>query len=152
MVKGKYLYYGDDLKDAFNIRKKVFHDENNIEEELLFDEYDNESIHAIVYNENQKVVASGRIMFDGENYKLGRIAVLKEERGKMYGDFLVRMLVDKAFITGAEQVIVSAIENAIPFYKKIGFIESGDKYIEEDTPHQLMILKQNDLCKECNKH
>ncbi|MGB8451085.1 MAG: GNAT family N-acetyltransferase [Anaerocolumna sp.] len=153
MVQGKYLYYGDDLSEVFKIRRKVFIDEQGIAPEEEFDDYDNLAVHALVYDNtnNKKAVATGRVYHDGENYRIGRIAVLKEERGKYYGDFVVRLLVDKAFLAGAEEVIINAQVNAIKFYEKIGFIPYGDIFDEAGIEHVVMKVKLNSICKKCDK-
>ena len=153
MVQGKYLYYGDDLSDVFNIRRKVFVEEQGVSEEEEFDEYDNLSIHALVYDNsnNKKPVATGRVYYDGKNYRVGRIAVLKEERGKYYGDFIVRLLVNKAFLSGADEVIINAQVNAIPFYEKVGFRTYGEVFQEAGIDHIAMKVLLNSFCKKCDK-
>ncbi len=152
MVQGKYLYYGDDLSEAFDIRRKVFVLEQDIPEEAEFDDMDDLSIHAIVYDvKNKKPVATGRVYHDGKNYRIGRIAVLKEERGKYYGDFVVRLLVNKAFMAGAEEVVIDAQVKAIPFYEKIGFYSYGEIFKEDGIDHIKMIAKLSTFCQKCDK-
>lgn len=153
MVQGKYLYYGDDLTDVYYIRRKVFIEEQGIPEENEFDENDQISVHALVYDneDDNKPVATGRVYHDGINYRIGRIAVLKEERGKYYGDFIVRLLVNKAFMSGAEEVKISAQTLAVPFYEKIGFKTYGDIYEEDGSDHIAMEVKLGAICKKCDK-
>lgn len=152
-VKGKYLWYGDDLSEAYEIRKKVFNEEQQIPEKVLFDELDKVSVHAIVYDENEKPVASGRIARDEEEYRIGKIAVLPEARGKKLGDFLVRMLVDKAYLAGAETIKVRAQLHAVGFYEKIGFKKAGNVFVDSNDglTVQPMELPKGSLCKECQR-
>ena len=150
MIVGKYLWNGDDLSDAYKIRKEVFIKELGRAEEKVFDDLDKVSVHGVVYNEKQNPVASGRIFFDGEEYRLGKIAVLKEERKNGYGDFLVRMLIDKGFEAGADIINVRTQAPTVDFYKKIGFISNGEIFQDIDDLYvQAMQLKKNDLCKKC---
>lgn len=153
MIQGKFLYYGDDLSDVINIRRQVFVVEQGVTEEEEFDEYDDLSVHALVYdNANEKrPVATGRVYHDGTSYRVGRIAVLKDERGKYYGDFIVRLLVNKAFSSGADEVVISAQTKAVPFYEKIGFETYGDRFEEAGIEHILMKVKLNAICKKCDK-
>lgn len=152
MIKGRYLYGNDDdLSDVFAIRKEVFINEYNLSKEEEFDGFDTMCVHALISIHGKKI-GTGRICFDGDEYRIGHICILKEEREKKYGDFLVRMLIDKAFLSGAKEVVVAATSDTIPFYEKIGFVKCaindndfyGTNYIE-------MKLNKKTLCKECKK-
>lgn len=151
MVKGVYLNGENDLTDAFYIRRKVFIEEQKVAEEIEMDGLDSYAIHAVAYA-NGKAVATGRIIYDGDTYKISRIAVLREERGKQYGDFIVRMLLDKAFLHGAKEVLLSSQLHAIGFYEKIGFETYGEAFDEAGIPHIYMKLKKSHLCKKCQEN
>jgi predicted GNAT family N-acyltransferase len=151
MIQGKYLYYGDDLTECFEIRRQVFVVEQQIPKEEEFDDIDDYAIHAIVFdNENKKAVATGRVYHNGTNYKIGRIAVLKKERGKYYGDFVVRMLANKAFLMGAEEIHIDAQLTAISFYERIGFMTYGEEFLDSGIKHINMKLVSGSLCKLCD--
>jgi len=152
LVQGKYLYYSDDMSEAFEIRKQVFQMEQGVLAEEEFDEYDDLAVHVLVFatEESRRAVATGRVFFDGENYRIGRVAVLKKERGKKYGDFVVRMLANKAFLAGAKEILINAQISVIPFYEKIGFISCGQEFEEAGIPHVPMKLISGSLCKDCN--
>lgn len=151
MVRGKYFWYGEDLTDAFEIRSRVFVDEQKMDKDVVFDEDDKVSVHAIVYDTNEKPIASGRIFNDGTEYRIGKIAVLPEARGKKYGDFLVRMLVDKGYLAGADNIKVRSQLHAVPFYEKIGFRKCGNVFVDtkDGLTVQPMELPKGCLCKEC---
>lgn len=158
-IKGKMKTNQDDLSDVYYIREKVFQEELMIPKMLEEDEYDKQAEFAVVYkiersldgNEKEKAVATGRVNCDGEgNYKIGRIAVLPEERGKQFGDMLVKMLINKAFALGANEVYVGAQTHAIGFYERIGFISCETEYIELNKKHLKMVIKSNNVVKNCN--
>ncbi len=153
-VRGKYFWYGEDLTDAFAIRKKVFGDEQGMKDEVLFDDMDKVAVHAIVYNDKDEPIASGRIINDEGNYRIGKIAVLPEARGKLYGDFLVRMLVDKGYLAGATTIQVQSQIHAVGFYEKIGFKKSGNVFVDNNDglTVQPMELPKGSLCKECQNN
>lgn len=160
-ISGKILSYSDDLSQAFMIRREVFVKEQGIPEERVFDDMDHTALHVVVYEESrintedglkrvQKPVGSGRICFDGSNCKLGRIAVLKDYRGKKYGDFLVRMLLQKAFSAGIQEVTVDAQTSVEEFYSKIGFQRVGENFMEVGKEHCKMKIEEkyiNTVCK-----
>jgi predicted GNAT family N-acyltransferase len=154
LIQGKILSYGDDLAEVFQIRRTVFVEEQKIPDELEFDDLDHEAMHVIVYEEDpnwrdtkenyKKAVATGRILFDGTTCKIGRIAVLKEHRNMKYGDFTVRMLLNKAFTAGINEVSLDAQCSAQGFYEKIGFHEAGIIHIP-------MVIHMRDIITSCKK-
>lgn len=148
MIEGKFLQGNQDLSEVFEIRRDVFCKEQNISEEDEFDALDREALHVII-SEKQQKLAVGRLVILNDYYKIGRIAVLKEFRGMQYGDFVVRMLVDKAFILGAKEVHVGAQTYAKGFYEKIGFQVEGEEYMEAGIPHVPMKIVMGSLCTGC---
>jgi len=152
MIEGKYLYGADsDLSDVFAIRREVFINEDGLEEKHEFDGLDTMCIHGLISVAGKKL-GTGRILYDGDEYRIGHICVLSEERGKKYGDFLVRMLIDKAFLCGANEVVVGSKINAIPFYETIGFEAFSEKYVDLSGIERVdMKLNKLSLCEECKK-
>lgn len=152
MIEGKYLYGNTaDLSEVYRIRRSVYVEENGVPEDLEFDGYDSMCVHAVI-SVKGKYLGTGRLIFDGDEYSISHIAILKEERSKHYGDFLVRMLIDKAFLSGANEIYVNAKESAVGFYKKIGFTEIDGNIIEKDNTKRIrMRVSRQTLCKECQK-
>lgn len=151
MVVGKYYQGMESFEDIRKIRKQVFGEELGYPDELNFDGLDEEALHAVAYLDKDatKPAAVGRLILTEAGYKIGRIAVAKEARKSGYGNFIVHMLVDKAFQAGAETVIVGARPEAVMFYKKIGFVITTQGYMEAGTSHTVMVLHKQDLCKGC---
>jgi len=156
MISGRYYLGFDHSNEVEAIRKEVFGEEQNIPEFAVMDDIDEEAVQAVVYTDMDRTdaVAVGRLyrLENTENYKIGRIAVKKSGRGNGYGDFIVRMLVDKGFLMGADCVYVGAQGHAIKFYEKIGFKATGETYVEAGVEHTVMALHQNQLCKACQQH
>ncbi len=151
MIQGKYLLIGSDISECLNIRSEVFVNEQGVSKDIEYDELDSQAIHGLV-EDNGRYVATGRIIKYGDNiFKLGRVAVLKEERGKGFGDFVVRMLCDKAFILGAKEIVAGVQLHAVEFYEKIGFVKFGEEFYEANIKHIMMKLTQEDICKKCQR-
>lgn len=150
MVEGKFLRGTNDLTDCYKIRQVVFCEEQGKTSDEEFDGLDKDCIHVLIF-EGDEYVATGRLYCKDEYYKIGRIAVLKHARGKHYGDFVVRMLIDQAFQLGAKKVYVGAQIKAISFYKKIGFKVNGEEYEEARMPHIPMEIEKIHLCTGCKK-
>lgn len=153
LIQGKYLYYDDDLSEVYHIRTEVFCKEVGSKEKEEKDNMDMQSVHVLIFScdERLKPVATGRIYFDGNTFLITKVCVLKEERNKYYGDFAVRMLANKAFLSGAKEVIVETYTENIEFYEKIGFVVNCNSYKKLDGEYINLILESESLCKKCNK-
>ena len=149
MVTGKLLTGKDDLSQVFQIREEVFCKEQNIAKELERDAWDQGAIHVLIHDHGCNV-ATGRLLQKDGEYSIGRVAVIKEERGKYYGDLVVRMLVDKAFRLGAKKVVIHAQSQTVPFYQKIGFVQDGEECVIAGINHIPMKIEQL-ACSKCHK-
>ncbi len=138
MIKGCLLLGVEDISEAYAIREEVFVREQGFSLENEKDEKDRFATHAILYNDDVPC-ATGRLYYDEGAWHIGRIAVLKEMRGKKLGDLLVRMLLDRALAFGAQSVYVGSQEHAIGFYEKMTFERAGDMYLDEGAPHYPMV-------------
>lgn len=158
MIQGKILSYGDDLTDIFNIRRKVFIEEKGIPEEKVFDQLDKEAMHVLVYenisncsdkrtvDKKKTPVAAGRIRYEDNVCKIDNVAVLKEYRNNQYGDFTVRMLLNKAFTAGIKDVQLLTTEDVTDFFRKIGF-----KVTTQESGQDKMEIKDTDMLTCCKK-
>jgi len=116
------------------IRNTVFVDEQGVAVELEFDGCDQDAVHALLTIEG-KAVGTGRLLKDGH---IGRIAILKDYRGKGLGEKVVLSLVDEAKKQNLARVYLGAQKQALGFYVKLGFSVYGDEYIEAGIEHLLM--------------
>ena len=74
-----------ELKEAFEVRKKVFVDEQGIAECLEFDGNDGQALHMVVMD-GERVIGTARVLFLAANQaKLERMAILKSFRRKGIG-------------------------------------------------------------------
>jgi len=151
LIQGKILSYGDNLSEAFYIRKKVFCEEFSFSEEDESDEYDQEAMHVVVYDgsDSTKAVATGRIIYYGDSCEIDKVAVLKEYRGLYFGDFTVKMLINKAFTAGVHEVFVRTPMNCELFFNKIGFQKETD-YLQNNVICCKMVIRDNQVKKSCN--
>lgn len=135
----------DDFQLVRDIRKSVFTVEQGADSDTEFDFYDEKgkaTLYALLYD-GEKAVATSRLALTEKGYKIGRIAVLKDFRGKGYGDKIVRAVIEKAFEKGAEAVFVDAQNYAVPFYEKFGFMVIGSQIFDRGLPHMPMSLDKN---------
>ena len=113
------------------IRNDVFSKEQQIDEEKDFDGQDCEAVHVLVACEG-KYVGTGRMLADGH---IGRLAVLKDYRGRGLGTQLVRALIGAAENRGVHRVYLGAQRYATGFYEKLGFSTYGEPYMEVNIEH-----------------
>ena len=136
-ITNRLAIWTDDKEVLSAIRHKVFIDEQNVPEEMEWDEYDESSTHYLATTEN-KVLAVARLKPDGQ---LGRMAVIAEYRHQGIGGMLLRFILQDIKQNNLTGIYLHAQVSAIPFYKKQGFIEYGDVFNEADIPHQKMLLE-----------
>ncbi len=121
------------------IRHEVFINEQQVPEELEWDEFDQYALHAIVKKE-QEVIGTARLIIDGQDAKIGRMAILKEYRDQGIGQKLLSILIQTAKEKGAQECILHAQTHAIAFYAKSDFEPNGPIFDEAGIPHVEMRL------------
>ena len=132
-----------EISDAAHIRTKVFIEEQQIPAELEFDEYDFQATHIVMYIEGV-AVGTGRLLLKSDNkWYIGRIAVLKEYRGKSYGRDLVAEMMRIAKEKGINEAYIHSQVYAIPFYEKLGWKAFGEEFEEDGIQHKGMIATFN---------
>src|SRR5690606_324247 len=126
------------LEDAFKVRKVVFVDEQKVPPEEEIDQYEDESVHFVVYNDNDEPIGAGRLRnLDGAG-KIERICVLADYRNCGIGKKLMEKSMQYAKDHGYEKVKLNSQSHAIPFYEKLGFFITSEEFFEAGIPHRTM--------------
>ncbi|RUA29373.1 MAG: GNAT family N-acetyltransferase [Bacteroidetes bacterium] len=135
----KIIKFNPDEKDllniAFDIRRKVFIEEQKVSEEEEF-EFEDECTHFLIYHKKQPVGTS-RYRITEKGIKLERFALLKEARGKGIGYDLLRFTLNDAR-QFKKHIYLNAQASVVNFYKQQGFIIDGEKFIEANIIHYPM--------------
>ncbi len=150
MLYAEIVHGSEGLEKQYAIREKVFIEEQGVPKDLEQDEYDKISYHVLVI-EDDEPVGTGRVIYKDGVPLIGRIAVLKNHRGKKYGDLIVRKLVDFCFRKGDPRVEIHAQVQVLDFYKGIGFIPYGEKYLEAGIEHMSMYLTRDNMVMPCKQ-
>ncbi len=129
--------YQVDFKDLRAVREPVFVIEQNVPIEEEWDAMDPVCHHVIARDSNNAPIGTGRLT---PEHKIGRMAVLKEWRGKEVGAALLQALIDKARELGLQEVSLNSQVSAIGFYEKFGFVCYGDEFEEAGIMHRKMKL------------
>lgn len=126
------------LADAATyIRFAVFVDEQKVPADIELDEFDAISVHAVVFDEQNNPVATGRLLPDGH---IGRMAVMAEARGSGVGGMVLQALIDEGRRQGFKALVLSAQTHAMGFYAKYGFVAEGEIYLDAGIDHRDMRL------------
>ncbi len=120
--------------EAHIIRDTVFIKEQGFEKE--YDQIDEVAKHIVVY-ENDVAVGTCRVFWNKkeQGYHVGRIAVLKNYRGKGYGTSLVNEAINLTKSLGGNVIRLGSQLHAVGFYEKLGFTSDGEEYLDEGQPH-----------------
>ena len=116
------------------IRDEVFVREQSVPVSLEWDEFDEQSRHVVAIADGVPI-GTGRLLPDGH---IGRMAVLRPWRGKGAGSALLTALMDQARELGMRRVMLNAQTQALPFYRRHGFEEEGEAFLDAGIAHRRM--------------
>ena len=119
------------------IRYAVFVDEQGVPPELEHDEHDPYALHLLAISADGEPVATARMLPDGH---IGRMAVLREWRGRGIGSTLLRELIAIAVRRGGGTLFLHAQCRAEPFYRRLGFVAEGDVFEDAGIDHRRMCM------------
>lgn len=123
---------------AFSIRNIVFVEEQNVPPEIEIDEFEDEAIHFICYDDEQ-AIGAGRLRFVEQYGKLERICILKSHRGKSYGKKIIKKMEEEIINKGYTKAKLHAQTHAIHFYEQLGYETASSEFIDAGIPHIAMV-------------
>ena len=137
------------MNDALSIRRAVFIDEQHVSEDEEIDEFDRDGgwLGEVVQMTGYlggKPVVTGRLMPDATadaDAHIGRVAVLQELRRAGYGMHLMLALHDAARKQGYSKLRLGAQLHAITFYECLGYVATGDVFLDANIEHRRMDIK-----------
>ena len=127
----------DELYNILQLRNEVFIVEQNCVYQDL-DGKDRSAWHLMAI-ENSKLVAYTRIFPPGISYSdpsIGRVVTSKIKRRTGLGIELMKRSIDECEkLFGKTTITLSAQKYLQSFYGSLGFIITGDEYLEDGIPH-----------------
>ncbi|WP_323781051.1 GNAT family N-acetyltransferase [Thalassovita sp.] len=127
-----------DIAACHALRRAVFIEEQGIAETDEWDDLDERAVHLLASLDDAPV-GTARLLKDGSVGKIGRVCVVKSQRGTGLGAALVQAGIDHLSrhpnLTTAR---LGAQEYAIGFYQKLGFSVCGPVYDDAGIPHRDM--------------
>jgi len=133
----------EEIYQILKVRADVF----IIEQKCIYkdiDGKDEKAIH-VLGKENNETIAYTRILQNDEQYNfpsISRVVVKKQNRGEERGKKIMKETIKHIVEELKEKTIVLAAQKYLEkFYRELGFIAEGEEYLEDEIPHQKMILK-----------
>lgn len=136
------------FKLAYNIRDEVFIKEQKVPKEEELDGLDPACIHFLGLYENTPVATARVRYIDKDTWKVERMAVIKEHRGKGFGKEIMENIENEAKKKKISKLILNSQKKAIEFYKSLGYKSLSEEYFyEAGIPHIKMqkILKESQI-------
>ena len=112
MIEGRWFPQGADLSVPLRLRRAVF----GRGEDAL----DAIAQQVVVFSAGIPVGAA-RLWWQDGGFHAGDVGVLTEERGRGYGDLLVRLILYKAATHGAKRLTLVCPAALLPFFARYGF-------------------------------
>jgi len=132
----------EDLQREFDIRIRVFVEEQKVPKEEEIDSYDHlggECYHFLVTTNEDQAIGTGRVRLVDGIGKLQRVAVLEEYRSHGIGRIIIQALEDKAKELGASTVKLDGQIQAQGFYEKLGYEVKSGVFLDAGIEHVLMV-------------
>ena len=133
----------EEIYQILRIRSEVF----IIEQRCIYqdiDGNDEKAMHVMGKNNNE-IIAYTRILDSGDCYdfpSISRVVVKEKNRGEERGKEIMKESIKYIKENLKEKTIVLAAQKYLEkFYRELGFIAEGEEYLEDEIPHQKMILK-----------
>jgi predicted GNAT family N-acyltransferase len=131
----------EDWSSLVALRTRVFVDEQGVPPEMEQDDRDATAVHVLSRDPSGRVVATGRLLVDGERATIGRMAADPSVRGRGHGAAVLAELHRQAVLRGVREVELHAQVTARRFYERAGYEAVGDEYLEANIPHVTMVRR-----------
>ena len=129
----------EEWKNYFIFRWELLRKPLGMSKESLEDELEDSSYHLMGIDNENNVIASGRVHFNDNNQAQIRYMAVKDSyKRKGIGSEIVTKLEDYAFSKGAKKMVLNARENALSFYLSLGYSEKGPYQSDTGIPHSKM--------------
>lgn len=128
-----------DLRAAFDLRYRVFCDEQGVPREVEVDAHDDVARHAVAVAPDGSVVGTMRLVAKGGTVKVGRVAVDRAWRGHGIASRLLARAMDYAVGVRAEELRLAAQVAAVDLYRKAGYRQVGRPFQEAGIEHVWMV-------------
>ena len=129
----------EEWKNYLIFRWELLRKPLGMSKESLKDDREDSSYHLMGINDENDVIASGRVHFNNKKEAQIRYMAVKDSyKRRGIGSEIVIKLEDYASSKGAIRMVLNARENALSFYLSLGYIEKGPYQSDTGIPHTTM--------------
>jgi predicted GNAT family N-acyltransferase len=128
-----------EIRAALALRHEVFVVEQGVPLEEEIDEHDEtDALHLVAVDDDERVVATCRLVADGETVKLGRVAVAASARRRGIASRLLAEGEARAQGLGARRIALAAQTGAMELYERAGYAPYGERFMDAGIEHLMM--------------
>jgi predicted GNAT family N-acyltransferase len=127
----------EELRAALALRTEVFVGEQGVPVEEEIDGRDEEALHLVAL-EDGRVVGTCRLLALDGAMKLGRMAVVRERRGRGVASALIEGAEREARAAGARAMVLDAQIGAQRLYERAGYVARGERFLDAGIEHVRM--------------
>ncbi|TLS37981.1 GNAT family N-acetyltransferase [Pseudalkalibacillus caeni] len=131
-----------ELHDAYKVRTEVFVEEQKVPPEEEIDQFEDQCIHFVAYDEGEPVGA-GRLRTVESTGKVERICVAKSHRGTGLGKQIMKHIEKEAHEQDFSILKLNAQTHAEEFYRKLGYETDSGEFLDAGIPHVAMKKRLN---------
>jgi predicted GNAT family N-acyltransferase len=129
----------DEVRAALALRHEVFVVEQGVPLPEEIDEHDEtDALHLVAVDGEGCVVATCRLVAEGETVKLGRVAVAAAARRRGIASRLLAEGEARAATLGARRIALAAQTDALPLYERAGYAAYGARFMDAGIEHLMM--------------
>ncbi|NQY62532.1 MAG: YiiD C-terminal domain-containing protein [Alteromonadaceae bacterium] len=131
-----------EFQNYYQLRWKVLRKEWRQEPGSEQDELEDQSFHRMIVDENESVLAIGRLhQTDQHNGQIRYMAVAAGQRAKGLGNQIITELEIVASRLGLKQLALNARENAVSFYQRLDYQQLGFSHLLYDQIKHFSMTK-----------
>jgi ElaA protein len=127
----------EELRGAIAVRTEVFCVEQGVPVEEEIDGRDDDAAHLVAVD-GGRAVATLRLIVDGEQAKIGRVAVLRGWRRRKIAQSMLQLAIDGARERGCTRASLASQLYATELYERAGFAVDSEVFEEAGMPHVWM--------------
>lgn len=93
----------------------------------------------VLLRDDDVLVGYARVLDDGATWRIGRVLLAREARGRGLADVIMRTALS---VSAGRDVVLDAQSPLTGWYATFGFEVSGPEFLEDDIPHTPMRLSR----------
>ncbi len=132
----------EDVRGALALRERVFCGEQGVPREQEVDEHDEHALHLVALDgDSGRVIGTLRLLLDGEDAKVGRVAVEREWRRRGIAARMLALALDQAQARGCVRARLASQLAVVSVYEQAGFAVESDRFEEAGIQHVWMGMR-----------